>query len=176
MPVLSLDLIVYFSQENQSAIWIHSTFAFVPFYQMYILPPDVEVEACICKLLYTERFKVCCKKSQLPHKTREYIWLQQEQRKWYSLESWSRKIFLSMTFALSRSYFQVFSLINLIDMTNIFHTILNKLYFYEHIHRYKKVDLFKSMALYCRFLWHAYRKPVLSQKSLKTAFALLGNR
>lgn len=65
-------------------------------------------------------------------------------------------------------------------MTNIFHTTLNKLYFYEYTHTqiYKNI-LLKSMLLNCMVkldsFGHAYLKPVLSLKSLKTAFALLGN-
>lgn len=51
------------------------------------------------------------------------------------LESWSRKIFTSMTFFLTRSCFEIFSLFNKsIAMTNMFHTIFSKLYFYEDTH------------------------------------------
>lgn len=72
-------------------------------------------------------------------------------------------------------------LINLIAMTNIFHTILNKLYLYEHTHKdINRKVLFKSIGLNCMVklgsFGHAYLKPILSLKSLKAAFALLGNR
>lgn len=54
LPILSFDLTMYFSHEDQLAIWIHSIFVFVPFYQKYVLLPDLEIEACIVNYLKQE--------------------------------------------------------------------------------------------------------------------------